>query len=167
MLRASRTIPIVFTQALDPVGAGWVTSLAKPGGNATGFMQFEYSLAGKWLQLLKEIAPAVTRVGMLRESANPAGIGQWAALQVAAEPSGIELSTLGTRDNNQIERSIEAFAREPNGGLIVAVGGGSTVHRRAIVESAAKHGLPAVYPHRFMVADGGLVSYGINFADQY
>ena len=165
--RSSRTVPIVFVQAVDPVGAGFVTSLARPSGNATGFMQFEYSLAGKWLQLLREIAPGVNRVGLLRDPATPAGIGQWAALQVATEPTGLELSTLSVRDAREIERGIAAFAREPNGGLIVAVGGSGAVNRQAIIENIARHRMPAVYPDRYMAADGGLISYGIDLIEHY
>jgi putative ABC transport system substrate-binding protein len=165
--RSSRTVPIVFVQAVDPVGAGFVTSLARPSGNATGFMQFEYSLAGKWLQLLREIAPGVNRVGLLRDPATPAGIGQWAALQVATEPTGLELSTLSVRDAREIERGIAAFAREPNGGLIVAVGGSGAVNRQAIIENIARHRMSAVYPYRYMAADGGLISYGIDLIEHY
>ena len=160
-------VPVVFPQALDPVGSGFVASLSRPGGTATGFMQFEFSLAGKWLQLLMEAAPGVTRVGLLREAANPAGIGQWAALQVAAEPTGLELSPLSIRDAGEIERGITAFAREPNSGLIVGVGGGTVVHRRAIIDSAARNCLPAVYPYKFMATEGGLMSYGVDLVEQY
>jgi putative tryptophan/tyrosine transport system substrate-binding protein len=165
--RVTRTVPIVFPQAIDPVGAGFVASLNRPGGNVTGFMQFEYSLTGKWLELLREIAPGVTRVGMLREPLNPAGIGQWAALQVATEPAGIEVSTLSIRSADEIRRDITAFMREPNGGLIIAVGAGGVIHRQTIIETAAQHRLPAVYPHRYMAADGGLIAYGINLAANY
>jgi len=165
--QANPNMPMVFPQAIDPVGAGFVGSLSRPGGNATGFMQFEFSLAGKWLQLLREAAPGVARVGLLREAANPAGIGQWAALQVAAEPTALELSPLAIRDAGEIERGVAAFAREPNGGLIVGVGGGVVVHRRAIIESAARHRLPAIYPYRYMAAEGGLMSYGIDLVEQY
>jgi putative ABC transport system substrate-binding protein len=167
MRQANPNVPMVFTQTIDPVGSGFVSSLSRPGGNATGFMQFEFSLAGKWLQLLREVAPGVTRVGLLREAANPAGIGQWAALQVAAEPTGLELSPISIRDAGEIERSVAAFAREPNGGLIVGVGGGVVVHRRAIIDSAARHRLPAIYPYRYMPADGGLMSYGVDLVEQY
>ncbi len=164
---ANPNLPMVFTQTIDPVGSGFVTSLSRPGGNATGFMQFEYSLAGKWFQLLREVAPGLTHFGLLREAINPAGIGQWAALQVAVEPTALELSSLGIRDTGEIERGVAAFAREPNGGLIVGVGGGAVVHRRAIIDSAARHRLPAVYPYRYMAADGGLVSYGVDLVEQY
>jgi putative ABC transport system substrate-binding protein len=160
-------MPTVFPQAIDPVGNGFVASLSRPGGNATGFMQFEFSLAGKWLQLLREAAPGVTRVGFLRDEASPAGIGQWAALQVAAEPTGLELSALATRDAGEIERGIAAFAREPNSGLVVAAGAGTVVHRRTIIDSAARHRLPAIHPYRYMVGDGGLMSYGTDLVEQY
>ncbi len=131
--RVTRTIPIVFPQAIDPVGAGFVASLNRPGSNVTGFMQFEYSLAGKWLDLLREIVPGLTRVGLLREPLNPAGIGQWAALQVAAEPSGIELSPIPIRTADEIERGIAAFTRETRGGLIAAVGANTVIHRQTII----------------------------------
>ncbi len=150
--RVTRTVPIVFPQAIDPVGAGFVASLNRPGGNVTGFMQFEYSLTGKWLELLREIAPGVTRVGMLREPLNPAGI---------------EVSTLSIRSADEIRRDITAFMREPNGGLIIAVGAGGVIHRQTIIETAAQRRLPAVYPHRYMAADGGLIAYGINLAANY
>jgi putative tryptophan/tyrosine transport system substrate-binding protein len=165
--RVIRTVPIVFPQALDPVGAGFVASVSRPGGNVTGFMQFEYSLTGKWFELLREVAPGTKRIGMLREPVNPAGIGQWAALQVAAEPAGIEMSTLSTRSADEVQRDIAAFAREPGGGLVVAVGANSTIHRKTIIEAAARHKLPAVYPHRYMAADGGLIAYGINLTALY
>jgi putative ABC transport system substrate-binding protein len=165
--RVTRTVPLVFPQAIDPVGAGFVASLNRPGGNVTGFMQFEYSLTGKWLELLREIAPGLRRLGMLREPVNPAGIGQWAALQVATEPAGIEVSSLSIRNADEIERGIAAFAREPNSGLIVATAANTMIHRQAIIEAAARHKLPAVYPYRFMAADGGLIAYGVNLAAQY
>jgi putative ABC transport system substrate-binding protein len=165
--RVTRTVPIVFPQAIDPVGAGVVASLNRPGGNVTGFMQFEYSLTGKWFELLREIAPGVKRIGVLREAVNPSGIGQWAALQVAAEPAGIEMSTLSTRSADEVQRDIAAFAREAGGGLVVAVGANSTIHRKTIIEAAARHKLPAVYPHRYMAADGGLIAYGINLTALY
>ena len=165
--RVTRTVPIVFPQAIDPVGAGFVASLNRPGGNVTGFMQFEYSLAGKWLDLLREVAPGVTRVGLLREPLNPAGIGQWAALQVAAEPSGIELSPVPIRTADEIERGIAAFAREARGGLIAAVGANTVIHRQTIIDGAARFKLPAVYPYRHFAVDGGLIAYGVNLAAQY
>lgn len=165
--RGSRTVPIVFPQAVDPVGAGFVSGLARPGGNTTGFMQFEYSLVGKWFDLLREIAPGVARVGMLREPANPAGIGQWAALQVAVDPAGIEVSPLSIRNPSEIRRDIDAFAQESNGGLIIGVGAGSVVYRQTIIENAARHRLPAIYPYRYMATEGGLIAYGVDLAAQY
>jgi putative ABC transport system substrate-binding protein len=165
--RASPTVPIVLSQAIDPVGAGFVANLARPGANVTGFMQFEFSLAGKWLQLLKECAPSLVRVGVLREPGNPAGIGQWAVIQAAAEPIGVELTPISIHSATEIERSIAAFAGEGEGGLIVAVGADTAIHRQAIIASAAQHRLPAIYPHRYMAAGGGLMSYGINLTGQY
>jgi len=165
--RVTRTVPIVFPQSIDPVGAGVVASLNRPGGNATGFMQFEYSLTGKWFDLLREVTPGLKRVGMLREPLNPAGIGQWAALQVATEPTNIEVSTLSIRSTDEIERGITGFAREAGGGLIVAVGANTMTHRQTIIEAAARHKIPAVYPYRFMAADGGLIAYGTSLATQY
>ena len=165
--RVSRTVPIVFAQSIDPVGAGVAASLARPGGNATGFAQFEYGLSGKWPELLKEVVPGLKRIGVLREPANPAGIGQWAIIQTAAAAAGIEVSPLAVRDPGEIERGIASFAREPNGGLVVAVGSSTTLHRGAITASAARHQLPAVYPYRFFVTAGGLISYGPDLLGQY
>jgi putative tryptophan/tyrosine transport system substrate-binding protein len=162
-----QNLPIVFSQAIDPVGAGVVASLARPGGNVTGFMQFEYSLSGKWLQLLKELAPGVTRVGVLREPASPAGIGQWAVIQAASETLGVELAPLGIHGPDEIERGIAGFARNGGGGLIVTVSSLTLLHRKTIIASAARHRLPAVYPYRFFAADGGLLSYGSDLVDQY
>ena len=167
MQRASKTVPIVFAQAVDPVGAGFVTSLARPRGNATGFMQFEYSLAGKWLQMVREIDPTVRRVGVVRDPSTPAGIGQWAALQVAAEPIGVELFPLSSKEEREIESGIADFAVEPNGALIIGVGGTNSVHRKAIIANAARHRLVAIYAHSYMAADGGLLSYGVDLIDQY
>jgi ABC-type uncharacterized transport system substrate-binding protein len=166
LLEASRTVPIVFAQGLDPVGAGFVDSLARPGGNATGFTQFEYSLSGKWLEMLKEVAPGVTRVGVLRE-AGPAGIGQWAIIQAVAQASGVELSPINLRDPSEIERAVTAFARAPSGGLIAIVSASSQFHRELIVLLAARHQLPVVYPYRFFVTGGGLMSYGPDLINQY
>ena len=160
-------IPIVFAQGVDPVGSGYVTgSMARPAGNVTGFVQLEYTLSGKWLQLLKEIAPSVTRVGVLRE-AGSAGIGQWAVIQAAASPLAIELTPIATHDPGEIERGIAAFAAEPNGGLIVAVSSTGSVHRALIISLAAKHRLPTVYPYHYFTQDGGLMSYGADLVDQY
>jgi ABC-type uncharacterized transport system substrate-binding protein len=164
--KTGRGIPVVFVQAVDPVGTGYIASLARPGGNATGFTQFEYTLSGKWLQLLREIAPGITRAAVLREPGT-AGIGQWAVIQAAASPLAVELSPVDTRDPAEIERAVAAFAREPNGGLIVAVSSAATVHRDLIIALAAKHRLPAIYPYRYFVAGGGLLSYGPDLIDQY
>ena len=150
------------------VGAGYVASLARPGGNITGFTQFEYSLAGKWLQLLKEIAPGVTNVAIFRDpAAAAAGIGQWAVIQAAAEPMGVELAPITLRDANDIERGVAAFARGSNGGVIVTVSSAATVHRQMIIASIARHRLPATFPFRYFAADGGLISYGPDLTDQY
>ena len=170
--RVSRTVPIVLAQSIDPVGAGFVASLNRPGGNITGFTQFEYSLAGKWLQLIKEIAPNVTNVGVLRDVSGAAGtagaaIGQWAVIQAMTEQIGVELTPISIRDVNEMERGVAAFARGSNGGLIVSLSSSATIHRQAIIASAARHHLPAVYPLRYFAAAGGLVSYGADLADQY
>jgi putative ABC transport system substrate-binding protein len=164
--QTGRGIPIVFVQAVDPVGTGYVASLARPGGNVTGFTQFEYTLSGKWLQLLREVAPGITRAAVLREPGT-AGIGQWAVIQAAASPLAVELSPVDTRDPAEIERAVAAFAREPNGGLIVVVASAATVNRDLIIALAAKHRLPAIYPYRYFAAGGGLVSYGPDLIDQY
>ena len=165
--RVSRNVPIVFAQSIDPVGAGVVASLARPGGNATGFAQFEYSLSGKWAELLKEIVPGLKRIGVLREPANPAGIGQWAIIQAAATAAGMEVSPLAVRDPGEIERGVASFAREPNGGLVVAVASSTNLHRGAIIASAARHRLPAVYAYRYFVTAGGLICYGPDLRAQY
>jgi putative tryptophan/tyrosine transport system substrate-binding protein len=167
LLQATRTVPIVFPVAVDPVGAGFVNSLARPGGNATGFMNFEYGLSGKWLELLKEIAPGVTRVAILRDPTQPAGAGQLGAIQAAAPSLRVEVSPVNTRDAGEMERAVAAFARSPNGGLIVAASGPATMHRDLIITLAARHKLPAVYFERFFVAAGGLISYGPDFVDQF
>ena len=166
MQRASRTVPIVFAQSIDPVGAGVVASLARPGGNVTGFTQFEYG-RGKWAELLKEIVPGLKRIGVLRYSANPAGIGQWAIIQAAATTGGMEVIPLGVRDPGEIERGVAAFAREPNGGLIVPVSASAARHRDVIITSAARHRLSSVYGYRHFVAAGGLISYGPDLLGQY
>jgi putative ABC transport system substrate-binding protein len=168
--QVSRAVPIVFSQGVDPVGSGNVTSLARPGGNATGFLQFEYSLSGKWPELLKEVAPHVTRVGVVRDSdvaGNAAAIGQWAVIQALSSPLGFELSPIAFGSADEIERAISAFARDPNGGLIVAVSARAQIHRDLVVTLAARHKLPAIYPYRFFVASGGLISYGPDLAVQY
>ena len=153
--RATRTIPVVFAMIVDPVGAGIVASLSRPGGNITGFMQFEFSVAGKWLELLKQIAPGVTRAAIVRDPTIATGIGQFAVLQAMAPPLGIEVIPVNARDAGEIEHSIAAFARSPNGGLVVT-GGQATVHRELIAKRAAQHQLPAVYPYRFYLDGGGL-----------
>ncbi len=165
--RATRTVPIVFANVPDPVGAGFVESLAKPGGNVTGFMIYDYSLAAKWLELLKRIAPATTRAAVLRDPAASSGIGQWAAIQTVAPSLGIELTPVNVIDVGEIERSIAAFARAPNGGLIVTGSFLNAVHRKQIVALAAQYKLPAVYYGRYVVEEGGLLSYGPDFVDGY
>ena len=160
LLQATRAIPIVFTQTPDPVGAGFVESLARPGGNVTGFMLYEYGIGAKWLELLKEIAPHVTRAAVIRDATIASGIGQWGAIQTAAPSFGVELRPVDVRDASEIERAIAAFARSPNGGLIVAASTLAVVHRDLIVTLAARHKLPAVYPSRFFVRSGGLIFYG-------
>jgi putative ABC transport system substrate-binding protein len=163
----SRTLPIVFVQVADPVGAGLVDTLDRPGSNTTGFMLFEYSLSGKWLELLKEIAPNVSRVAVIRDSANPSGIGQFSAVQAAAQSHAVEVSPIGVRDAGEIERAVAAFARSANGGLIVTGSAGGSVHRDLIVTLAARHKLPAVYADDYIVAAGGLTSYGPDRVDQF
>lgn len=164
--RASRTVPIVFTQAIDPVGAGMVAGLARPGGNATGFTQFDYNLAGKWVDLLREIAPATKRIGVLRDPVAPAGIGQWAIIQAASATAGIEALPLDPRDAGLSGR-LAAFAREPNSGLITTVGSSTGLHRETIRAGAAQHRLPVVYGNRYFVTTGGLVSYGSDLVGVY
>ena len=165
--RATRTIPIVFAGLTDPVGAGFVESLSRPGGNTTGFTAFEYGISTKWVELLKEIAPRVTRVGVLREQGSSGGIGFWAAMQGAAPSLGMELRPIGARDAPEIERGIAAFARGPNGGMIVPIGGLTITYRDLISTLAARYQLPAVYPFRYFVTTGGLLSYGPDLKDQY
>jgi putative ABC transport system substrate-binding protein len=167
LLQATRTVPIVFTTVADPVGAGYVDSLARPGGNVTGFVVFEYSIAAKWLELLKEIAPRVMRAAVLRESAVAAGPGQFGVIQAAAQSLGVELRAVDTRDAGEIERAITAFVQSANGGLIVTGSSGALFHRGLIVALAARHRLPAVYFGRYFVTGGGLISYGPDFVDQY
>ena len=158
LLQATRSVPIVFTNVPDPVGAGFVESLARPGGNVTGFMGFEYGMSGKWLELLKEVAPGVTRVAVLRDPALPAGIGQLGAIQAAAPSLRIEVSAVNVRDTSEIEHAIAAFARTANGGLIVTQSALATIHRELIVTLAARHRPPAVYNTRNFVTAGGPVS---------
>ena len=167
LLQATRSVPIVFVQVPDPVANGFVASLAQPGGNATGFTIYEYGISGKWLELLKEIAPRVTRAGVLRDPAIVSGIGQLAAIQGVAPAFGVELRPIGVSDVGEIERAVTAFARSPNGGLIVIATPLAIVHRELIITLAARHRLPAVYPLRFFVTSGGLISYGPDTIDPY
>ena len=167
LLQATRTVPIVFVNVADPVGAGFVDSLARPGGNATGFIQFEYGLSGKWLELLKQIAPGVTRAAVLRDAAITSGIGQFAVIQAVAPSIGMEVSPVNVRDPGEIERAVAAFARSGNGGLIVTASALAAFHRDLIVTLAARHKLPAVYYRRLHVDRGGLISYGPDIVDQF
>ena len=167
LLQATRTVPVVFVIVPDPVGAGFVNSLARPGGNATGFIQFEYGISGKWLELLKQIVPGVTRAAILRDPAISAGIGQFGAIQAVAPSLGVEASPINVRAADEIERAVADFARSPNGGLIITGSALAIVHRHLIIALAAKHRLPAVYFQRTLVADGGLISYGADVLDQY
>jgi putative tryptophan/tyrosine transport system substrate-binding protein len=164
---ATRAVPIVFVAVFDPVGAGFVDSLARPGGNATGFLAAEFGMSAKWLELLKDIAPRVTRVAVLQDPGNPGGIPQFAAIQAVAPSFGVDLSSLWLRDADEIERAVTAFARSPKGGLIATRTTGAIVHRDLIITLAARHRLPAVYPYRLFVTDGGLISYGSEIIDQY
>src|SRR5216683_333510 len=165
--QTTRTVPIVFAGLIDPVGAGLVASLARPGGNTTGFAGFEYGMSVKWLELLKQIAPRVTRVAVLRDSVTTVGIGQLAAIQGVAPSFGVELSPLVVRDAGEIEPAIAAFARGSNGGLIVTIGTLAQAHRDLIITLAARHRLSAVYPFRMFVTSGGLISYGPDPVDQF
>jgi putative tryptophan/tyrosine transport system substrate-binding protein len=168
LLQATRTVPVVFPNVGDPLGAGFVESLARPGGNATGFLAFEYSLSGKWLELLKEIAPGVTRVAVLRDPATPSGVGQFSVIQAVAPPLRVEVNPINMRrDAGEIERAMAAFAGSPNGGLILTAAALSLLHRNLIVTLAARHKLPAVYAYRNIVTAGGLISYGADYTDQY
>jgi putative tryptophan/tyrosine transport system substrate-binding protein len=164
MQQATRTIPIVFTNVADPVGAGIVQSLARPGGNATGFTNFEYSMSGKWVELLKQIAPHVRRAAVLRDPTAAAGIGQFAAIQGVAQSLGVELTPVAARDTAELERSMAAFARSANSGMIVTAGG-TGFRRDLIIRLASRHKLPAVYPFRYYAKDGGLISYGPDTLD--
>jgi putative ABC transport system substrate-binding protein len=165
--QATRTVPVVFGNVIDPVGAGFVETLARPGGNITGFTVFEYGISPKWLELLKQIAPHVTRAAVLRDPTVASGIGQLGAIQGTAPSLGLELRPMDVRDASEIERAIAAFARTSNGGLIVTASAVATSHRDLIVKLAARHRLPAVYPARFFVTSGGLISYGPDRNDQY
>jgi putative ABC transport system substrate-binding protein len=165
LLQATRTVPIVFTHTTDPVGGGFVESLSRPGGNATGFTNFEFGISGKWLELLKQIAPGVSRVAVIRDPFQASGGGQLGALQSAAPSFGVELSPVGVRDAQEIERALAAFARGSNDGLVVTSSALAQVHRDLIVMLAAQHKLPAVYSQRFFVTAGGLISYGPDRVD--
>ena len=168
MLEATRTVPVVFTATSDPVGSGFVDSLSRPGGNATGFMLFEYSLSAKWVELLKQIAPGVTRAAVLRDPTITSGIGQFSVIQSVAPSVGVEVSPINLRaDANEIERAVTAFAGAANGGLIVPAGSLATVHRDLIITLAARRKLPAVYYERDFVTGGGLISYGSDLIDQW
>ena len=167
LLQATRTLPIVFVIVIDPVGAGFVTSLDRPGGKATGFLMFEYGLSGKWLELLKQIAPGVTRAAVVRDPAVASGIGQFAAIQAVAPSLGVDLTPIDARNASEIERAVTAFARSGNGGLIVTASPVALRHRDLIVTLAARHRLPAVYTSGPYVAAGGLISYGPDLLDQY
>ena len=165
--RVTRAVPIVFVRVSDPVGAGVVDTLARPGGNVTGFMNFEYSLSGKWLELLKQIVPRLTHAAVLRDVANPAGIAQFGAIRTTASSLGVDVSPISLRDAGEIERAVADFARSPNGGLIVTPSAGVSVHHALIVTLAARYKLPAVYSDRFNVVGGGLISYGPEGIDQF
>jgi putative ABC transport system substrate-binding protein len=167
LMQVTRTVPIVFAQVTDPVGGGFVDSLARPGRNATGFTVSEYGVGGKWLELLKQIAPRMTRVAVLRDPNNPAGTGLFGAIQTGAPSFGVEVSPVGLHDAHEIERGITNFARGANGGLIVTPSGLATVHRELIIAQAAQHKLPAVYPFRYFVTGGGLIYYGPDPVDQF
>jgi ABC-type uncharacterized transport system substrate-binding protein len=167
LLQATRSVPIVFVTVIDPVGAGFVASLARPGGNATGFTMYEYGMTGKSLELLKEIAPGVTRAAVLRDPAIASGIGQFGAVQAVAPSLGVEVSPVDVRDAGEIERAVTAFARASNGGLIVTSSGSALSHRHLIATLAARHRLPAIYAGRHYVTAGGLISYGPDLVDQF
>ena len=167
LLQATRTVPIVFTQTNDPVGAGYVDSLARPGGNATGFTNMEYGVSGKWLELLKEIAPRMARAAVLRDPTIPQGIGQFGAIQAVAPSLGVELRPIDVHDAPEIERAVTAFAHSANGGLIVSGSALTAVHRNLIITLAARHKLPAIYWDRFFVTGGGLISYGPDSIDPH
>ena len=165
--QATRTVPIVFVNVVDPIGAGYVDSLARPGGNTTGFILYDYGVSAKWLELLKEIAPQLKRAAVLRDAATASGIGQLAVIQAMAPPVEVEVRPVGVRDADEIERAITAFAHSLNGGLIVTGGSWAAVHRNLIIALAARHRLPAIYSLRYWATDGGLISYGPNSVDPY
>ena len=165
LLQATRTVPIVFAYVADPVGAGFVESLARPGGNATGFVQFEYGLSAKWLELLKEIAPGLTRAAVLRDATISSGIGQWGAIQTAAPSFHVEVNPVNVSDPREIERAVANFSKSPNGGLIVTGSVWASLHRKLIIALAAQHKLPAVYNTGYYATDGGLIGYGPDYSD--
>jgi putative ABC transport system substrate-binding protein len=167
LLQATRTVPIVFTIVPDPVGSGFIDSLSRPGGNATGFLQFEYSFGGKWVELLREIGPEVVRAAVLRDARLPAGVGQFAVIQSVAPSLGIEVTPVNVRDAAEIERDVSAFARATKGGLIVASSTSALINRDMIITLAARHKLPAVYAQREFVTAGGLLSYSADFSAQF
>ena len=167
IIQVAPTVPIVFANVADPVGAGFVNSMSRPGGNVTGFVQFEYSLSAKWLELLKQVAPDLARVAVLRDPAITSGIGQFAVIQSVATSIGVEVVAINVRDASEIEQSVEAFARLPNGGLILTASALATTHRNLIIALAAKYKLPAMYYRRYYAASGGLISYGYDVFQQY
>jgi putative ABC transport system substrate-binding protein len=167
LLQATHTIPIVFPVAADPVGSGLVESQARPGGNITGFMTFEYTMGGKWLDLLKEVAPGLTRVAVLRDPTQGSGTSQFAVIQAAALSHKVEVKPVSTREASEIERGVAALAASPNGGLIVTAGAAAVIHRGLILGLAAQHKLPTIYFERAFVASGGLISYGADYIDQF
>ena len=167
LLQATRIVPIVFPTGFDPVANGYVNSLARPGGNATGFMIAEYTMGGKWLELLKEIAPTVTRVAVIRDATNPGGIAQFGVINAMAPSLRVEATPVNMRNADEIDNDVAAFARSPNGGLIITGSGAAIRYRELIITLAARHKLPAIYFERFFVADGGLISYGVDLHDQY
>jgi len=167
LLRVTRAVPVVFAAVADPVGAGYVASLARPGGNATGFALYEFGLAGKWLELLKEVVPRATRVAVIRDASVSAGVGQFAAIQSVAPSLGVELTPVDVNESAEIERAVAEFARIPNGGLVVTGSAQALTHRNLIIATAARHRLPAVYFRRIMVTSGGLVSYGPDLFEHF
>ena len=167
LLQVTRTVPIVFPVVIDPVANGYVESLGRPGGNATGFMVSEYSMAGKWLELLKEVTPGLTRAAVIRDATNPSGITQFGVIQAMAPSLRVDVIPVNTRDADNIERDVATFARAPNGGLIIAASGTAIRYRELIITLAARHKLPAIYFASFFVTSGGLISYGPDFVDQY
>jgi putative ABC transport system substrate-binding protein len=166
LLQVTRAVPIVFVSVVDPVGGGLVESLARPGRNATGFTDFEYGMSAKWLELLKQIAPRVTRAAVIRNPTATGGVGQFAAIQAVAPSFGVELTPVDARDAGEIDRAVTAFALGSNGGLIATASGLTQIHRELIITLAGRHRLPSVYPSRFYVTDGGLISYGPDQIDQ-